>query len=324
MDFHIDRRVILSEESEYKNLYDWSLKEIDGGGKQVGRDQIPWVWSISFAARNLFLAESLTISSETRAGDEAGGGDTATKRTVQKRQSIRATLRPLHSGHFSPTSFSMLGTDRLISKFELFIYELQAKEGEEKCVAWGSVAYTFDSDLGDETTGDVVVFNLFVRPDKFARYAERLGAGTVDEVVLRVGGVAGFYSEWSPSPTADAIKVLTNSDEHKVEFPGDCTIKIPRLGEVTEVELHFHRIIRFERTETKEPSDENEEPVVEPPLEVLEEPDTSWEREEPIPADPPVHQGALKVMDERAVKLLSSLRFAAWGIAFLLLLLLFK
>ncbi|WP_065376796.1 hypothetical protein [Ensifer adhaerens] len=164
------------------------------------------------------------------------------------------------------------------------------------------------------------MFNLFVRPDRFARYAERIACTTVDEVVFRVQGVAGFYSDWSPSRTADSIKVLTNSEEHKIQIPADCTIKPPRLGEVAEAELHFHRIIRLERTETKEP-DEDEEPVVEPPPE---EPDTSWEREEPIPAAPPVHQGPLKVMDERAVKLLSSLRFAVWGIAILLLLLLFK
>ncbi|WP_457578846.1 hypothetical protein [Ensifer adhaerens] len=319
MDFHIDRRVILSEVSEYKNLYEWSLREIDGDGKQVGRDLIPWDWSVSFTARDLVLADTLTLSSATPVNSR-DDGDPNTKREAKKRQSIRATLRPLDLEPYSQTGFSMFGTARALSKFELFIYELQEVDGEERCVAWGSVSYTSEIDFREDTTDDVLVFNLFVRPDRFARYAERIASTTVDEVVFRVQGVAGFYSDWSPSITADSIKVLTNSEEHKIQIPADSTVKPPRLGEVAEAELHFHRIIRLERTETKE-TDDDEEPVVEPPLE---EPDTSWEREEPIPASSPVHEGPLKVMDERVVKLLSSLRFAAWGIAFLLLLLLFK
>lgn len=323
MDFHIDRRVILSEESEYKNLYAWSLKEIDGDGKQLGRDLIPWPWSVSFTARDLVLAETLTLTSETLPSSR-DDHDPNTKREATKRQSIRATLQPWDLEPYCQTGFSMFGTARSLSKFELVIYELPKADGEERCVAWGSVSYTSEIDFREDTTDDVLIFNLFVRPDRFARYAERIAGTTVDEVVFRVRGVAGFYSVWSPSITADSIKVLTNSEEHKIQIPGDCTIRPPRLGEVAEAELHFQRIIRLERTKTKE-SDEDEEPVVEPFIEPPpEEPDTSWEREEPIPADPPVHQGPLKVMDERVVKLLSSLRFAAWGIAFLLLLLLFK
>lgn len=319
MDFHIDRRVILSEESEHKNLYDWSLKEVDGEGKQVGRDLIPWAWSVSFTARDLVLAETLTLSSEM-VPSSRDDGDPHTKREATKRQSIRATLRPLDLEPYCQTGFSMFGTVRALSKFELFIYELQERDGEERCVAWGSVSYTSEIDFREDTTDDVLVFNLFVRPDRFARYAERITDTTVDEVVFRVQGVAGFYSDWSPSITADSIKVLTNSEEHKIQIPADCTVKPPRLGEVAEAELHFHRIIRLERTETKE-SDEDEEPVIEP---LIEETDTSSEREEPIPANPTVDHGPFKVMDEPVVKLLSSLRFAAWVIAFLLLLLLFK
>lgn len=319
MDFHIDRRVILSEESEYKNLYDWSLKEIDGDGKQVGRDLIPWAWGVSFTARNLVLTETLSLSSEMLSSS-SDDGDSNTKREATKRQSIRATLRPWDLEPYCQTGFSMFGTGRALSKFDLVIYKLQEGDGEERCVAWGSVSYTSEIDFREDTTDDVLIFNLFICSDRFARYAERIAGRTVDEVVFRVRGVAGFYSDWSPSITADSIKVLTNSEEHKIQNPDDCTIKPPRLGEVAEAELHFHRIIRLERTETKE-TDEDEEPVVGPPLE---EPDISWEREEPIPAASPVHHGLLKVMDERVVKLLSSLRFAAWGIAFLLLLLLFK
>jgi hypothetical protein len=48
MDYHIDRKVVLSEESEFKNLYKWSLQELDENGKQIGRNLVPWSWSLNF------------------------------------------------------------------------------------------------------------------------------------------------------------------------------------------------------------------------------------------------------------------------------------
>lgn len=337
MNYHIDRRVILSQDSEHKGLYDWLLKEVDRDGNQVGFDQIPWPWSLSFTARDLVLTEALVIISGTRPNDDSG--DANTERTVQRRQSIRATLLPLKAGHFDRTEFSMFGTSRLISKFELYIYELQATDGEEKCVATGNVSYTYENDFDLRTTDDAVAFNLFVRSDTFARYAKRVSASSVDEVVLQLGGVSGFYSEWSPSISAYSIKVLTDSQEQKVQTPEDCSIRPPRLGEVVETNLYFHRVVRLEQAEAEKARVENDESVAEPleaepePASELDEPppvaeplQTGRDRvpDEVIPAAAPVRSGQLKVVDEQVIGLLSSLRFAAWGIAFLLLLLLFK
>jgi hypothetical protein len=40
MDFHLNRKVVLSQESKYQSLYKWSLQEHDESGKQLGQDQL--------------------------------------------------------------------------------------------------------------------------------------------------------------------------------------------------------------------------------------------------------------------------------------------
>ena len=53
MDHHVDRRVVLSEKSEFKNLYPWFLHEVDAQGANVGGDLIPWEWSFRFTVSEL-------------------------------------------------------------------------------------------------------------------------------------------------------------------------------------------------------------------------------------------------------------------------------
>lgn len=310
MDFHIDRRITLSQDSQYKNLYDWCLVEVDAADEQVGRDQIPWPWSVTFTASNLILTEALTIVSDEEADDEQP--DT----TGCKKRSIRATLRSWDPAPYGQMSFSMFGTDRTISKFELFIYELQETGEKEKCITWGSVSYTAEIDFRDETTEDVVIFNVFVHPDRFAEYAEKVVTSTVDEVIFRARGVAGFYSDWSPSISTDDIKVLTDSEEHKISVPEECGIVPPRLGRVAEAELHFHRIVRFEPDEPK--AFVEEESV----SEELDERGPPKKFDELANADQSMRSAPSTIIDERALKNLSSLRLAGWSIVALLLLIL--
>ncbi|MGO4642472.1 hypothetical protein AB4Z43_28955 [Mesorhizobium sp. 2RAF45] len=63
MENHIDRRIILCPESENKNLFEWSLQEVDADGKKIGLDQVPWEWTLYFTATELTLRDTLTIGS---------------------------------------------------------------------------------------------------------------------------------------------------------------------------------------------------------------------------------------------------------------------
>ena len=93
----------------------------------------------------------------------------------------------------------MFGTDRAIKSFQLDIHPITDPAEQESCAAWGTVSYTHEIDFRNETTEDCIVFYLFVKPETFARYAAKISHGSVDEMILSVGSVAGFYSEWSPS-----------------------------------------------------------------------------------------------------------------------------
>ncbi|MBE0533574.1 MAG: hypothetical protein IH626_22350 [Rhodospirillales bacterium] len=300
MEFHINRRVILNPQSEYGNLYRWSLEEFDADRKKAGRGQIPWHWTVYFTVDELALNDRLELKADyqTDSCDEKTG--------VSEEQYLTAKLR--HDDWRGKTSFSMFGTDRTISSFTLRIGKLKDGEEQEWCAAWGSVSYTSEIDFRNETTEDCIDFFLHVRPETFARYAEKIATSAVDEVTFRVGSVAGFYSDWSPSITTDSIKVLTQGEEHKIEIPSNCDIDPPRLGKVMEADLLFRRLRKF-----KKPTPETFEEA------------GDWIGSDETPEELRDGDGQaqrnqrLAVAETRVVNLLSSVRTAAWAIAGLLL-----
>ncbi|MGO4440312.1 hypothetical protein [Rhizobium sp. RAF56] len=119
--------------------------------------------------------------------------------------------------------------------------------------------------------------------------------------MFRVGGVEGFYAEWSPSISTDSIKVLTADKEHKVEIPDGCEIQPWRLGKVSEAELYL-----YQSRELQKPApSEDATPAV---------------RQEEQAAEAAVPAQQFSRGDDRALKLLASLRTVAWVIVGLLVL----
>lgn len=247
MDFHIDRRVVLSQDSEFESLYKWSLQELDGEGNKIGRDQIPWNWSLNFILTELRLIDEIEVDPDYNSDDD---GNIATR----EKQSIGARLRPgypwEHRQYFEP-SYSMFGTGRTIYDFALQIMPLEGEQQQEQCTAWGCVSYSAEIDFRNETTDDTVTFYLYVSPETFARYAQKIAASEVDKAFFRVGGVSGFYSDWSPSISTSDIKVLTSDKEHAVEIPDECEITPPRLGKVREAALFLYSINSLESTKAE-------------------------------------------------------------------------
>ena len=307
LEFQIDRRVILSAESEHKSLYKWSLQELDTVGKKIGLDQIPWDWALYFTATELALVDDFEIELDD-------SNNEIDKKATREKQSITAKLSPGDPrvwGSYRNTVYSMFGTDRAISDFSLAIYPA-AEEKQESCRVWGCVSYTAEIDFYDETRPDTILFHLFVSPSTFARYSGKIAASEVDEAVFRVSRVAGFYSEWSPSISTDAIKVLTRDKEHEVKIPGDCEVVPPRLGAVGEAALYLRRINKL-KAPTVDMVDEEDEW----PNEELSRLGSSEEAD-----GRPLNLFGATIT--RAIKLLSSLRLAAWIIAVLLFLILVK
>lgn len=306
MDFHLERGLRLHTEPEHKSLYKWAINEIDADGKKIGLDQIPWQWSLYFTATSCVLSDSIDISQPlnfkfkvtmqdgTVTERESGG-----KETIDRRLTIHIQLRPGDSragyGHKEPATFKMFGTDRAIKNFQLNIVQLTDPAEDERCTAWGSVSYTSEgADFIDETIDDSFIFYLAVKPESFVRYVEKITNGSVDEIVLRVKKVDGFYSEWSPSWATDRVKVLTADREHKVTTPPDSQLEPPRLGQVGEFALFINRKLEFDTRAL-----------------------------EPEAADIGTEGAARKnkvssAADPQTVKLLRSLKLAAWVIAWLL------
>jgi hypothetical protein len=244
MDFHLEKTLRLKTDPEHKNLYSWAINEIDDQGDVAGRDQIPWNWDHYFTGVSLVMDDSIEVKRTQREGE-------AVKTEVDQRQNIRVNLRPGDprdgGDYWRQTTFRFFGTDRVISKFQLDIRPIRDPAEQESCSAWGSPSYSHDSDFVTETTDDTMMFYLFVRSDTFARYAAKITMAAADEIVLRVGSVQGFYSEWSPSISTREVKVLARGREQKIELPAGAEgFEPPRLGDVGEAELYINRKLAFD------------------------------------------------------------------------------
>ena len=66
MDYHTDYLVKLTTETEHSSLYNWCLREFNSDGEQVGRDLIPWSWSLEFDVTNLRYAYGLKYEDTNR------------------------------------------------------------------------------------------------------------------------------------------------------------------------------------------------------------------------------------------------------------------
>jgi hypothetical protein len=244
VDFHLERGLRLHTEPKHKSLYNWAIIEIDAQGRQIGDDQIPWDWTLHFTATSCVLTDSIDITPWSQIEET-----TPARREIVQRQVIRVPLRPGRLrddvDDFRQTTFSMFGTDRAINSFQLDIHPIADPAEQESCRAWGSVSYTDEIDFSNETVDDCIVFYLFVKPETFDRYAAKIAHVSVDEMILGVRSVDGFYSEWSPSISTRNVKVLTKGSEQKITLPPGHQVEPPRLGRVGAAELYINRRLEF-------------------------------------------------------------------------------
>lgn len=231
MECDTDFTIKLTTDTKHSSLYKWCLQEFDVSGEQVGRDLIPWGWSLEFEATDLRYTYSFEKESSDRYRldeelEKAEQESTDTEFKVF--EGILATLVPAE-GRFRRTSYSMMGTDREINDIHLHIEKAET----DSCRLWGTVSYTFELDFRYETVDDFIDIHLCLTPDKFDQLAHMINSGAADGATLRLSGVRGFYSDWSPEISTDFIKVLTPAEsDHMVETQENADIDPPRLGTV--------------------------------------------------------------------------------------------
>jgi hypothetical protein len=297
MKFHLDRTVVLKPETETPRLYKWSLNEVDQNDQPIGRDLIPWHYGLQFEVTELSLL-SCSSSNEPKPFqiDEYDGP------CVRQKLYISAKLRPAFDQSRPRTHYSMFGTSRSQVDFVLNIQKLEEGESDEYCLSSGGVGFTTEIDFYNNTYDDFVELYLYVHSDTFDFYSNMIVSGAVDSGLLRISKVEGFYSDWSPSIYTGDVKILTSDSAHVVQRPVDCDIDPPRLGKVGEVRFHLQK--RLQIVGTVPETDSNDAPPASPPEYLT----------TTLPSN----------TDNRDIKLLHSLRLAAWIIAALLVIVVFK
>jgi hypothetical protein len=157
--------------------------------------------------------------------------------------------------------YSMFGTRRRIDQFGLFIYK--AKEGEsERCRLWGSVSYTSEWDFQNVTEPDSVQVYVYLTPEKFDHLMNLVKVPVAAGATIRLSGVAGFYSDWSPSIRTDRIKVLANAKDQQLENPENLSFDPPALGYVREFQISLkkeHPLVLQPRPTEEDAEDEDYE-----------------------------------------------------------------
>ena len=312
MDVHMEYELRLKTEPEHKSLYRWAINEIDPEGREIGGDRIPWPWSLYFTATDCALHDHVDVQPKSafdarleRALTESLI-DGLPPRESSELQVIMAQLRPGDRRHdqdiWRKTRFSMFGTRRAIEKFELRILPNADPADEEICKAFGSVAYNAADMESAETAVDWLQFVLFVKPTTFDRYAAKVSNGFVEDMVFRVGRVAGFYSHWSPSIDTSEVKVLTSNREHKLSLPTDLPFEPQSLGTVGEANLFISQRVNL--------GGMGEKHLV------------TLEGGEPVTTEIVSEARVAPAVDPRTLRVLVTLRSAVWLVAVLLALVL--
>lgn len=235
MEYHLEKKIAFNRNPEHSSWHQWSLNEIDSSGAKDGRDLIPFPWSL------FFTGSSLKFVSEVSKGKEYNDKDEEISTTIIRNKNAIVGL--FHSGLVRDVSFlvrlqdnvrfSMMGTDREIKQFSVCIEE--SSDGTEDCNIYGIPSYDYEVDFRNETEPDWLQLDIKLQSDKFAKIAEVVQSKKVDSATLRITGVSGFYSEWSPSIAPRFIKVLTSS--HKIESHEDSQVEIPLVGKVDDFSL---------------------------------------------------------------------------------------
>lgn len=234
MTFNLEKLVRYCGDSEHKSLYAWSLQESSPAGESLGRNLIPWNWTLRFAANELRIVTSYQL---TERFDDDG------KRAVETRESsvIVANLRidTEFSSEFREegTKLSMLGSDREITDVSLRIEPAEAANAPERCTMWGYPSFTTEIDFRDHTLPDQLQVQLAVTPARFAELCGLARGLRTLSVNVMISHVSGLYSDWSPAIATDSVKILTQEEDHAVADPPSPNSTVPRLGTVGNFDL---------------------------------------------------------------------------------------
>lgn len=307
MDYVLDKKIALNENTEHSSLYKWCLNEYDTNGNKVGRDLIPWSFSLYFMGSSLKLVNEVYFETEYDDNFVETKEDKAQARVV-----VVGIFHPglCRDGTYltDDVSYSMFGTNRKIKEFEVRIK--QSGDGKEECKVYGSPSYEYELDFSDEIAPDYVQLELTLCDEKFNKIIKSVEDKSIESAVLRIGRVKGFYSDWSPSISTSFVKILTRS--HEVATTENSNIDFPVLGSVGEFSLSFTSVNNLNVKPISLSFDVDK---------AFEEPEQNLSSEEPVVEKFNVNQVSNSATTD---KLINKLKTPLWCIFGMLVLLLFK
>jgi hypothetical protein len=230
MESNLDLKVSLNENTEHKSLYAWCLDEYDSDNKKVDGKYIPWAWSCYFRSDQLKVVRQLDLNRY----DESY--KLLDKPRSDYKVSISGELRSGRSNEdtfLDRVSYSMFGTNRKITKFYLSISSASEKDGLQGCRVYGIPSYdSEDSNFRTKTQDDYFGIDLYIDEVELNDIVQAVESKNADSVVLRISGVSGFYSYWSPTINTSNIKILTSY--HTITKPEGSTISPHLIGTADE------------------------------------------------------------------------------------------
>jgi hypothetical protein len=214
LEYKLENPVRISTKSPHESLYRWFVEELDTATKKISPNYVPWGWSLYFDATGLTVVRSLEFE---------------TDKTSDVNEHIHGRLTPQTSDRRAAASYSFFGTNRKIESFTLRI--VKSKDDEESFHVFGSPSYEHEWDFENLLQSDTVEVEVVLPASRFERIASFVESDN-PKAVLILGGVHGFYSEWSPSIRTTDIKILANLKDQNVSKDGEAEIDPPVLGKI--------------------------------------------------------------------------------------------
>jgi hypothetical protein len=249
VDYKIEKTVTYCEESQLKNLYECYLQEDVEKKIEYPKKFVPYLLSV------YFFASKLEVSRHVNVEYNYEGDDFELKSFAQSGEKIVIGC-DLHSGRCVDgkileydTKYSMFGTDREVKNFSLRIYK--SEDDSDSSYLGASLSYEYELDFYNDLSPDWVQIQLYLNEEKFNNLVKMAEAKAIDSVLLTLGQVRGFYSQWSPESHSREIKILTRDVEvdglkedsklTKVGVVGSCELSL-----ITESTLNIKNNFKHE------------------------------------------------------------------------------
>lgn len=271
MEKKLERTIVLQEQSELKNLYQWFLQEFDEEGKKIEGEQVGWLERCNFNITCLRLNESINIKRKFASPDSE-----KIISEIKEEEGIYGEMVP--DNKF--ISYSMFGTGRKINNFNFHISKVDKENPIEKAHLAGCIGFQTSVGFRNLDQDDFLELKLWVNPERFNKLVDIVKSQNSYFGRISLRGVQGFYSLWSPEidPRGD-IKVLATNhcpsvhgeeyipDETQIIKASDNSKIIPRrLGEIYEFDISIQQQNKLIITPEKEDDSEQEEEKIEEPI----------------------------------------------------------